>query len=152
MRGSSGGIANNGVVMPLVKISFKKITDGTSNTLMYGELSWKVDNVSRDSYGPQSFEPWIVGSTSKDNNARGAAGYVQGAKNVRYPINERPLVDENNTPQSTLTDVSLGSNHPGGTHFGMSDGSAHFVTDNTPVEILWAMASRASGETFDAPN
>ena len=47
----SGGVATNGAIIPRGDFSSTAISDGTSNTMMFGELSWLVD--------PQ--EPWIVG-------------------------------------------------------------------------------------------
>ncbi|WP_425400109.1 DUF1559 domain-containing protein [Aeoliella sp.] len=154
---SSGGIATNGTILPVTSrvknVKFSKIVDGTSKTIMYGELSWDVDFVGRDDSGPLPFGPWIVGSTSLGSDINQQAGYVQNAKNIRYGINEKPLVDVD-TGQATshLTDVSLGSNHPGGTHVGMCDGSAHFIQEDVDVEqVLYRMASRASEDLYEAP-
>jgi prepilin-type N-terminal cleavage/methylation domain-containing protein/prepilin-type processing-associated H-X9-DG protein len=146
---SSGGVAINGAIYPLSNLEIGQISDGTSNTMMYGEMSWDV--------GPQ--EPWIVGSTSinMDNPVGGSRGFVQNAKNVRYAINgRRPIEDDGsptlNTPAPALTDISLGSYHPGGAHIGMCDGAVGFVSDDADVDaVLKPMASRASGEVYDRP-
>lgn len=135
-------------------LTFADITDGTSQTIMYGELSWEVDKLDRTNFDPSPFGPWIVGSTSingPDDAVNGSRGYVQNAKNLRYAINERRLVDENGTPTSTLTDVSLGSNHPGGTHVGMCDGAGHFINEDVDTDVLRAMASRKAGEIYEKP-
>ncbi|MAT73416.1 MAG: hypothetical protein CMJ58_28360 [Planctomycetaceae bacterium] len=144
---SSGGVAINGVIFPLSNLRLGAISDGTSNTIMYGEISWDV--------GPQ--EPWIVGSTSmnQDNPVGGSRGFVQNAKNMRYAINGKRPIEEDGTPTlnppvPALTDISFGSYHPGGTHFGMCDGSARFVQEEADVDgVLKPMASRSSG---DIPN
>lgn len=160
---SSGGSAINGVIYGSSRLKFKNVIDGTSKTIMFGELSWEVDSESRTNYNPSPFAPWIVGSTSKDGdpstaNPRsqeaigGSRGFMQNSKNIRYGINEKPLVDPVTfQPRSALTDVSLGSNHPGGTHVGMCDGSAHFVTDDTDTDLLRAMASRAADDIYEPP-
>jgi prepilin-type N-terminal cleavage/methylation domain-containing protein len=150
--GSSGGPANNGAIFPLSNISFKNITDGTSHTIMYGELSWRVDR--RQSESPYSgFEPWIVGSTSINSagGTSGSTGYVQNAKNIRYPVNGEHYANEDGSPNVTLTDVSLGSNHPGGTHLGMCDGSANFLTEEVDIKLYRRMASRDSGDIYESP-
>jgi prepilin-type N-terminal cleavage/methylation domain-containing protein len=85
----TGGVAINGVIFPLSNLEMGDITDGTSNTIMFGEMSWDI--------GPQ--EPWIVGSTSKNNDAGGlntsSYGVVYNAKNIKYAPNERRFVDDN---------------------------------------------------------
>ncbi|MBX3426635.1 MAG: DUF1559 domain-containing protein [Pirellulales bacterium] len=144
---SSGGVAINGVIYPLSKLRMGAISDGTSNTIMYGEMSWDV--------GPQ--QPWIVGSTSLDGSdwVGGSLGFVYNAKNVRYAVNgKRPIEDDGSAtldpPAPLLTDISFGSYHPGGAHVGMCDGSAEFVSEDADLEaVLKPMASRSSGDIFE---
>ncbi|HEX6963622.1 MAG TPA: DUF1559 domain-containing protein [Lacipirellula sp.] len=145
--GGSGGTAINGVIFPVSKLPFGKIADGTSQTMMFGEMSWDA--------GPQ--EPWIVGSTSKNTSGDfGSHGVVYNAKNLRWPIKQEPYLEpdgsmlpgKNYVP---LTETSLGSEHPGGCHLGMSDGSAFFVRDDTDVAILRRMASRDSEDVYELP-
>jgi prepilin-type N-terminal cleavage/methylation domain-containing protein/prepilin-type processing-associated H-X9-DG protein len=155
-RAGGGGDAINGVVFPLSKLDFAGITDGSSKTIMYGELSWDV--------APQC--PWLVGSTSRnpDNETSSSHGYVFNAKNIRWPINWAKSAEPDGTelPEktsltveqggySTWTDESLGSNHPGGCHVGMADGSAGFIREDIEIGVLRRMASRASEDVYDSP-
>ncbi len=145
--GGSGGTAINGVIFPVSKLPLAKITDGTSHTMMFGEMSWEM--------GPQ--EPWIVGSTSKNQTGDfGSHGVVYNAKNVRWAIKQEPYLepDGSTAPGKTyvpLTETSLGSDHPGGCHLGMSDGSSFFVRDDVDVAILRSMASRESEDRYEPP-
>ncbi len=156
VRTGGGSDAINGVIFPLSKTGFNAITDGTSKTIMYGEMSWDV--------GPQC--PWLVGSTSRngDNEITSSHGYVFNAKNIRYPINfaKTSEPDSSELPEKlgktveaggycAWTDESLGSNHPGGCHVGMADGSATFLRDDLDVTVLRRMASRASEDIYDPP-
>jgi len=160
---SSGGTAINGAIICGGKVKFSKITDGTSKTMMFGEMSWDV--------GMQ--EVWIVGSTvtpadeSPYQLERAANGVAYNVKCVRYAINEKkylpegevelpagqaPYPDDPDSIYVALTETSLGSNHPGGTHVAMCDGSARFLSDDTDVEqVLLRMASRNSEDIYEAP-
>ena len=153
---SSGGTAINGPIICAGKINLGHVSDGTSKTIMYGEMSWDV--------GVQ--EMWLVGSTTRmiDDFVRSANGVVYNIKNIRWGINQkrytdeegnlpepRSLADDPNSDFAPLTETSLGSYHPGGAHVGMCDGSSRFLNDNVDVErVLRPLASRASGEVIDA--
>ena len=105
-----------------------------------------------------------MGSTSfeGDDYLRAANGVVHNVKNVRYGINKKKFSQPDDLPMmppfndairddpasdyAPLTETSLGSNHPGGAHVGMCDGSARFLQDDVDVEaVLLRMASRAVG-------
>ena len=149
----SGGTAVNGVIFPLSNITFAKITDGTTKTIMYGEMSWDV--------APQA--PWLVGSTSRDGITpplliSSSHGVVFNIKTVRWGINESKSGEPDGSPDVAgvvyvpLTEESFGSNHPGGAHVGMCDGSATFLQDDVDVEgVLRRMASRASEDIYESP-
>jgi prepilin-type processing-associated H-X9-DG protein len=133
---------------------FGRITDGLSHTMMYGEMSWNVDRRTSSAGTAIAQEPWIVGSTSKpgDNESGSGYGYVQNAKNIRYGINEQWSANEDGTGNVTLTDTSLGSNHPGGTNVAMCDGSANFLSEDIDAaDVYRRMASRASEDVYPSP-
>ena len=148
------------MIFPLSNIDVGDIIDGSSKTIMYGEMSWDVAEQC----------PWLVGSTSKNSDGGGpdpvssSHGYVFNAKNIRWPINTAKFHEPDSTeppdklkipPESggysAWTDESLGSNHPGGTHVGMSDGSASFLHDDMELSVLRRLASRASEDIFQSP-
>jgi prepilin-type N-terminal cleavage/methylation domain-containing protein len=147
--GGSGGTAVNGVIYPLSKIGMGQITDGTSHTMMWGELSWDC--------GTQG--AWIIGSSSQDgtNWESSSHGWVYNAKVIRWGLNERKSGEPDEQPDIAgvqyvpQTEESLGSMHPSGAHIAMSDGAVGFVSNEIDVAILRAMASRKSEDLYDKP-
>ena len=122
VSGGNGGTANSGMmsgILPPDRLGFKDALDGTSKTILLGELSWARAN---------SYRTWIRGTHA-------------GAKNVTYGIKIYDFVSPN-----VWNDVSFGSEHPQGCHFLMTDGSVRFVNENVDMVAYRAAASRASGE------
>jgi prepilin-type N-terminal cleavage/methylation domain-containing protein len=154
----SGGAAINGVIFPRSNMSFNAITDGSSKTMMFGEMSWECG----------VHQSWLIGSTSNGSDpVENSYGVLQNTKAVRYGIRIKKWTqqdinpptpgfndasrDDPNSEYAPLTETSLGSNHPGGTHVGMSDGSAMFLREDVDVAgVLRRLASRASEDIYDA--
>jgi prepilin-type N-terminal cleavage/methylation domain-containing protein len=101
------------------------ITDGTSNTALYGEFAWT---------GYANWRPWTRGYYT-DN--RGTLLYL--SKNITYPINSKFSLKWN--------DGSFGSMHTGGGQFGRADGSVQFVSQSIDMGVYRAFGSRNGGET-----
>jgi prepilin-type N-terminal cleavage/methylation domain-containing protein/prepilin-type processing-associated H-X9-DG protein len=134
----SGGCQKNGVIFPVSNITFAKISDGTTYTIMYGELSWDVG----------ARKPWLVGSTSLND----PYGWVYNAKNIRHPMNTAAFQDPYPTRTNyPLTDVGLGSKHPSGINVLMCDGSSNFLRDDVELNVYRRMASRASEDLYESP-
>jgi prepilin-type N-terminal cleavage/methylation domain-containing protein/prepilin-type processing-associated H-X9-DG protein len=138
---NDGGMATNGVIYYASDVPFRRITDGTSHTMMYGEQSWDAGiNMT-----------WLAGDDIGDPYI-----WVFNGKNISWPINSEPFgadwgVHNSGMDPVPVHDSSLGSNHPGGCHVLMCDGSAHFINEDIELDTLKAMASRASEEVFDPP-
>jgi prepilin-type N-terminal cleavage/methylation domain-containing protein/prepilin-type processing-associated H-X9-DG protein len=138
---NDGGMAINGAIYYASDIPFSRITDGTSHTMMYGELSWDAGiNFT-----------WLAGDDFGE-----AYVWVFNGKNVTHPINSLAFAKDWGVHNAGLDpapfhDTSFGSKHPGGCHFLMADGSVHFVSETVELATLKAMASRASEEVYESP-
>jgi prepilin-type processing-associated H-X9-DG protein len=133
---TTGGWANNGIIFPESKINFRRITDGSSSTMLLGEVSWRDAGPART---------WIVGY------AGASRSFVYNAVNLAYPMKQ---AFRNNAQTGLIggfgsNDVSLGSEHPGGCHASFADGSVHFLNEDISFEqVLRPLASRQSGEVI----
>jgi prepilin-type N-terminal cleavage/methylation domain-containing protein len=106
------------------KNRMSSVTDGTSNTLLLGEFSWK---------GYQFWRPFTRGWYT---DARGTLLYL--SKNVTYPINSNFSLKWN--------DGSFGSLHTGGAQFARVDGSVQFFTQSIDMAVYRGVASRDGAE------
>ena len=128
-------------------VELRSVSDGTSNTFLIGER-WYTKRA------------WIVGGRAISQNS--IVLYSSNNLDRRYPINA-PLHPNNyyvshvafgNNPEMSpggsqevgLHDLYFGSFHPGGAHFGLIDGSAHFVRDDVDLDLYLAMGSIQGGE------
>jgi prepilin-type N-terminal cleavage/methylation domain-containing protein len=136
-----GGTATNGVIVMGKGINFRRITDGTSNTMMVGEQSW---------LGVGPTRTWIVGSIGTDPGP-----YTYNAKNVYKEMKVAYREDYGKADGSSgygNNDSSLGSEHPGGTHILRCDASVEFLTEDTELKVLKALATRANDDTMNPPS
>jgi hypothetical protein len=144
---TDGGIATNGAMYFESKTSFKDFMDGSSNTMMFGELSWDAGLDMTWLCGNDQVDPANPFSTSWRI-------WSYNGKNVAQPINSAPYIPTwaDRPSGFALHDVSFGSRHVGGCHVLMADASGHFLQENVDlVGVLKPMASRDSEEVYQKP-
>ncbi len=124
---------------PNTTFAFRHITDGLSNTLLFGEL---VQGEGRDLRG---FTWW------------GDASGFETYQAPNSPIPDRIYTDyycQNDLPRNPPCDVSSStwptmfasrSRHPGGVTVGLCDGSVRFVSENINIDT-WRAVSTTRGE------
>ncbi len=113
--------------------SFRDITDGTSNTLLYGEII-------------PSWCPW---------NAWALQSWATTCRPINYQ-NYRGAEMGGTQPNLTGADpdacIAFRSLHPGGANFTLCDGSVTFLGETIDETLFRAISSRAGGEIANVPN
>lgn len=107
------------------------IRDGTSNTLMIGE----VTGAGAGTYDGHFWVAWNLLDTRDGING---AFTVPGGVWPGSP----PLTNT----YFGMRDTGFSSFHPGGCHFVMADGSAQFLSENIAQDVLTNLTTRAGGE------
>jgi prepilin-type N-terminal cleavage/methylation domain-containing protein len=137
--GSHGGFAADGIFQqdtvnpnpntgPDRGVKMAEVLDGTSTTLMIGEISW-FNGVTGTRY-----RSWVRGCDT--------APVCAGARNVANAINSPSI--------ALFNDIAFGSMHPGGANFVLADASVRFISDSIYLGTYWSLASRTGRETVGA--
>jgi prepilin-type N-terminal cleavage/methylation domain-containing protein/prepilin-type processing-associated H-X9-DG protein len=114
------------------QVSLVSVTDGTSNTTMFGEKSIRPSSLRGKN------EDRSVYSQVRNTHRR-----MMGISEVNGDV--RPLLPPNNQ-NLPFANSSFGGPHPGITNFVFVDGSVRSLRINTPVNVLTALVTRSGGE------
>ncbi len=107
------------------------ITDGTSNTLMLLEMSWRGLEVA-----PGTLRSWVRGGCW-DSDTTAMKNVTNAMSTVKY------------NGGGNFNDVSMGSNHTGGCNVALGDGSVRFLKSSVDLNtVLRPLASREGGEVI----
>jgi prepilin-type N-terminal cleavage/methylation domain-containing protein/prepilin-type processing-associated H-X9-DG protein len=146
-QGREQWYSTSGVIYPLSATQISDIADGSSNTLLWGETSSAIGRTSpgRSWSGIQSWTWGFYYYPSTPPDPANPLGWLMiDHKVVANPIGFTGTIYSNETP--------LTSNHAGqGANVAMCDGSVRYLTKETPLTTLQAMATRAGGEVFAQP-
>jgi prepilin-type N-terminal cleavage/methylation domain-containing protein len=129
------GVATGGTGMLqwTQNVKFGGVTDGLSNTIMIGEMSWVSER-----FGSR-FRTWLRG---------GGNGFSVAARNVVRTINAG-LVANALVPYN---DMPMGSMHTGGANFANGDGSVRFISQAIDFNLYRGLATRNYGEVVAVEN
>ncbi len=131
-----GGMSLTGALCVNRHIAFKDMTDGSSNLLVMGEISAEPDPLKT-----HSWRPWQQGASKF-----GSDGASYAVKNVYLSIGYSGY-----NGGSWFNDVRFGSQHTGGAHFLLGDGTVQFLSENIDFATYQALASRDQGEAVQVP-
>ena len=117
-------------------IKSSEITDGTSSTIMLGEMQ-RLLGVDHNGNGTiceeWSLDGWAVGGQATGFNTDWGLD----------PLNPGGI--------NNLYFESAGSDHPGGAHIATCDGSVRYLSEDIDDRVLNYLGSRSSGEVVSLP-
>ncbi|MCS6865323.1 MAG: DUF1559 domain-containing protein, partial [Gemmata sp.] len=150
-RDSAGLLLRDGIIIPVTGAAYPEmvvkmldITDGTSNTILFGERSF---------LDPVFDGPTAAGGCGGNLIAWGwwafrAPGDTILSSWVR--INYK-VTNPCDTVKYDERINAFGSEHHGGANFCMADGSVRFISDNLDLITFRALTTRAGGEAVNLP-
>ncbi len=140
-----------------ITVTITGISDGTSNTFMFGEKSLNDPGYdlncksSQNSLVDQSF--WA--NPSMQDCVAGTEFPLNSSFDTLKLLLAGGCNDGQNVSGGDATScacdartVNFGSNHSGGVNFAFCDGSVHFVTNSIPLVTLRALSTRSGGEVI----
>lgn len=116
---------NTGVFYLNSKTRYSDIRDGSSNTILCGEILGDGDGLG-----------WVSGTRA---TLRNASGFEDN-----QAWNGGP-----STPAPPLTVGQFGSFHPGGAQFVLADGAVRYLSNRIDPVLFRQLANRADGEIMD---
>jgi prepilin-type processing-associated H-X9-DG protein len=145
--------SEDGVFFQSSSVRWADITDGTSNTFLFGERSNEDPEYDRLT---AAFDPgWgplvKLGTWGWAGNPYGSC--TTNLLGTPVPINYRvpPLPNAGDRRWEMYRLSAFGSDHPGGATFAFADGTVHFIADDLPLKDLQALSTRAGEEVTEVP-
>ena len=147
----AGQITQDGIFFPDSRIRLAEVSDGTSNTFLFGERSHRdveYDHITRTSL-PVFYPLSRIGMWGALHQT-GGGSVVHHLLSAYVPINY-PMPPTGGAAEVNDRPCAFGSGHPGGANFAFVDGSVRFVSDQTDLATLQALSTRAGGEAVSVP-
>jgi prepilin-type processing-associated H-X9-DG protein len=139
-------MTQDGIFYHNSSVQITGITDGTSNTIAFGERN-RLDKNFDAIYGAGSMGSYAGWAWTSVNSAE---DYLGGAG--PYGLNWTVPAGTTTDPVYVYSDARLGtfgSQHTGGANFCFTDGSVRFIGNSVPLVTLQALTTRAGGEVIN---
>lgn len=138
----SGLRSIGGTLVPNDVVSFRDVTDGTSNTICVGECSSFLG--TNRATQMNSHHGWMMGTV--DPGAYAGNHRTFNITTVLHPPNTLTGTGiQNNDGENN----GIYSAHEGGVQVLLTDGAVRFVAENIDMETLRRLASRADGKVVN---
>lgn len=162
----SGWYSANGVLYGQSTIRVADITDGTSSTMVVAEESDYLrytDGTVPTDIRSGGLYGWTMGCAAAPAVYPNTPDYRPfNTQTVRYQINQVFVTSYGGgaSPNSNgawpggsdlQNNMPIRSAHPGGASVVYADGSVHFLSNTTSLNVLYALAARADGQVYDLP-
>jgi prepilin-type N-terminal cleavage/methylation domain-containing protein/prepilin-type processing-associated H-X9-DG protein len=151
------GITRDGMFFIDSCVRVADVTDGCSQTLLFGERFHRDPEFDRVAYknNPEYGTDSEIAHRGFWAHAAGPGTMTQVTLHAAAPINYQVPSGYQAPPGeyvSALSDrvCAFGSGHPGGANFGLVDGSVRFLRDSTSPGTLQALSTRSGGEQVSA--
>ena len=133
-------VSLDGMLYGCSSVRMADVRDGTSNTIFFGESF--NDAFSKDG---NEMDYWQMGCPQSGGwNPGGTGGteFSEGLGSTGPKLNSR--LDP--TISGYEMEMSFGSYHIGGAHFGLTDGSVRFISQNVSIRTYRGLGSRSGKE------
>lgn len=131
--------ADDGLLFPLSRTTFRDLSDGASNTIAVGEIAFELGGWARGAMNTGSGGGGGGGQAFARSVLRwwkAAAGCAQAGLNP--PVT--------NCQGSVERQFQFSSRHASGGHFAFADGSVHFLSDTLDSSVFRALLTRSGAE------
>jgi prepilin-type N-terminal cleavage/methylation domain-containing protein/prepilin-type processing-associated H-X9-DG protein len=144
----TGDMDETGIFYVNSSIKVLDITDGTSNTFMFGERS-RVDHTYDKIYGNGVDGSFAQRSGWAWSNNLPGFDYLFGARQVINWVMPDSLTSDPGFVQEDIRFSTYGSGHAQGANFCFADGSVKYLSNSVPLLTLQKLSTRGSGEVLD---
>ena len=142
---------DNGMFFHNSSVGIKDLTDGSSNTVMIGETKYIG---TPESFAPQNaWWPWSAAIRSDDSHQHVSLFNISATCDpINFPQNGEYTEEDIRQHRGVFEGAHhggqqrvFGSWHKGGAHFGLADGSVHYLSENMDLNVYRALGQRADG-------
>ena len=162
--GNAGHVSGSGALFPNSRVNISAMTDGTSNTFIVHEEGDHLRDAANapitGQWGPitsQGPHGWTMGCgsaavppnppTLPPTAWNGNDNRSFNCSTVRWNINQKGLGNNsgNGTSENTGANIPISSQHVGGAHVLMGDGTVRFLSQNLDANTLLRLAACNDG-------
>lgn len=157
--GTLGLISGGGMMIANKAMRMRDCTDGTSNTMLLGEMSGQLKRLDGNYSYPSpsgTVHGWMMGTRNQGfppNLDTGTSGGDQRCFNmvtIRYSPNQELFANQLFPGMGSNQGANnpLSSYHTGGVQVLLSDGSVRFLSENIHLESLKQLSTRDDGQVL----